>query len=341
MIQYFSPTEFSVSTHKAISDLESGNYDDSEETWSRVLKLNGMSRIAHVGYGKSLFRQQRYEEALNHFEIAGDRENYSQCIWEIRNNWINKNIIWIIVLMAVLLVLFVIRGFTKNKKVKYSGYSISDRPKEPIANLLVDLKFGKTMLQHPIDSLYYFKKGKRGSFLASGILFVLGFLAYILDFLLRGFIFQRTALNGLSPIMVTLLFFIPVFLFIIGNYMMATINEGEGSLKSIVVFTSYSLIPYILAMPLVVGLSYIFTLNEGFVIQIIWLLAVVWTAVLLFLGVMHIHNFSFKETVKNMLLTLVFMILAVVTAAILYMIWDKFVGFILEIFAEVRYRVEN
>lgn len=97
LIQVFTPTDFAVATHRAIYDLESGNYEASEHSWLEVLKLNGMSKIAHIGYGKAMFHQQKFDEALEQFEMANYKEYYSESFWEIRAQWLNHNILWILV----------------------------------------------------------------------------------------------------------------------------------------------------------------------------------------------------------------------------------------------------
>ena len=52
------------------------------------------------------------------------------------------------------------------------------------------------------------------------------------------------------------------------------------------------------------------------------------------------HNYTFKQTVKNVLLTLFFAIVALILVAILYLVWDKVIEFIGEVISEVEYRVQ-
>lgn len=123
--------------------------------------------------------------------------------------------------------------------------------------------------------------------------------------------------------------------------MVATINDGEGSFKNIYVAVAYSLLPYIIITPLNIGLSYVLTLNEAFIINVLSIAAVVWSAVLVFIGIMHIHNYSFKQTVKNVVLTVLFMILALVVIAIIYLVWNKVFDFISSLISEVSYRAKK
>lgn len=342
IIQVFTPTDFAVLTHRAIYDLENGNYAESETNWQDILKLNGMSKIAHIGYGKSLLRQEDYSGALEHFRIANDVQKYSDCFWEIRNVIINKYIVWTVALCFLLLIAYMVKSsLYPHKKAVYNSYSIEELPQSGRKRIVGDLKYTLTMLRHPIDAIYYLKVQKRGSVISAAILVLLGYAVYMADILGKGFIFHQNSLSGLSPVLISLLYFIVVILFVAGNYMMAAINDGEGTVKNIFVFLGYSLVPYIIFGIAATGFSYVLTLNEAFVITLLRCIGIGWSGALLFLSIMHTHNYSIKESIKNVFLTLVFAIIALVLVAIMYLVWDKVLQFAGEVLSEVKYRVQN
>jgi hypothetical protein len=135
------------------------------------------------------------------------------------------------------------------------------------------------------------------------------------------------------------MFVVPLALFVVGNSMVASINDGEGSFKNIFVITAYSLSPYLLITPFVVIASYGVTFNESFILDLIWFVGVAWSAVILFIGIMRTHDYNVGETVKNILITLFFMLMAVVAAAIMYVMWNTLISFISSVFVEVDFRV--
>lgn len=343
LVQVFTQTEFAASTHRAVYELENGDYAQSEQNWNELLQLNGMSRIAHIGYGKSLMRQQKYDEALEHFRIAEDRDYYSECFWEIRNQVINSSIGWVVLgcfLLFLALLLMRLLG-KRRKKRMYSAYELSILPGKGATRFFADLRYSFTMLRHPLDAIYYLKSRQRGSLYSAFFLLAVAFLVYMADILGRGFIFNQNSLSALSPLLLTILFFVSFFLFAAANYMVSTINDGEGTLTNLLIVLSYSLVPYVILTPVSILLSYVLTQNEAFVVTLVWVLGIVWSAVLVFLAVMHIHNFSTKYTIKNILLTFFFVIVALVAVAILYLIWDKAIEFVNEVSAEVIYRAEG
>lgn len=339
LVQVFVPTDFAVATHKAIYDLENGNYEEAQKNWESVLQLNGMSRIAHVGYGKSLMRNQQYEEALKHFRIAEDKENYSNCFWEIRNQLLVDFMPYIVIALFLILVLTLLRQFVfkKRKKHAYSSYYLEDISAKGFSKFTKEFEYSFNIIKHPIDTCYYIKHSKRGTLLSAAVTMIIAFAVYMLDLLGRAFIFQRS-INDVTPLMLSLIFFVSLLLFVVGNYMISTINDGEGSLKNIFIVTNNALIPYIIIAPITVALSYVLSANEGFILDLIYAIGIAWSAALVFLGIMQIHNYNFKQTVKNILLTLFFMILALVVVAIMYLVWDKAVMFANEVITEAIYR---
>ena len=130
-------------------------------------------------------------------------------------------------------------------------------------------------------------------------------------------------------------------LFIIGNYMVASINEGEGSLRNIYTMLPYALSPYLVMTPFIVGSTYILTQNEGFLVSLAWTIAVVWSGALVFIGLTETHNYSFGDTVKNVLLTLFFIVIAIIAAAVMYLLWVQVITFVQDVAMEVAYRVQQ
>lgn len=121
--------------------------------------------------------------------------------------------------------------------------------------------------------------------------------------------------------------------------MVSAISEGEGSLRSVYIATAYSLVPYIVLGPVVILSTYVLTLNEAVIVRYLWAIAILWSAALLCISVREIHNYTVKETVKIILLTLFFMIMAVIVCVILFLIGQQVVGFFKDIIYEVTYHV--
>ena len=337
LIQVFYPTDFAAKTHRAVLSLKSGDYDESKAIWEELLKLNGMSRLAHNGYGRTLFRERDFEAAAGHFKLAQNRKNYSEAFWEIRNGWLTENLTYLFA--ALILMVFIFAVLAKLNRKKGIFKSIKERIGRLKGNRLFDgILFTKHVLRHPIDSFYYIKKGEKGSVRSANILYAAGLIVFLCDMLLRSFIWRGADAKNTSVSEVTALFVVPVLLWSAGSYMVSAVNNGEGSFRQVYIATAYSLSPYIILTPAVILLTYVLTLNEAFIVSFSSAAIIAYTGVTFFFGIREIHNYSAGETIKNILITLFFILIAIIAFAILYLLWGQIIEFVTTIFGEVGYR---
>lgn len=116
-ITLFTPTEFGSLVYKAIGEFQAGKYTEAGETWQEALKLNGNYDLAYIGIGRSLLRQERYHEAMEYFELKFDADNYSKAFKQYRKQWVEENILFIV--LGLVLVLCVPLAIGKVKKIKH------------------------------------------------------------------------------------------------------------------------------------------------------------------------------------------------------------------------------
>lgn len=116
-ITIFTPTEFGSEIFNAIEQFQDGYYTESGESWQRVLELNGNYDLAYIGIGRSLLRQEKYEEALDYFELKWDADNYSKAFKQYRKEWVEEHIV--IIFIVVFAVLCVPLMIGKIKKIKH------------------------------------------------------------------------------------------------------------------------------------------------------------------------------------------------------------------------------
>ena len=116
-ITVFTPTDYGNLIYKATEQFACGEYDESAETWAKVLEYNGNYDLAYIGLGKACLRQNKYKEAMDYFKTKRDRRDYSKAFKYYRKEWIEANIGWMVGLLLVIIVAaFVIKIV---KKVKW------------------------------------------------------------------------------------------------------------------------------------------------------------------------------------------------------------------------------
>jgi heme/copper-type cytochrome/quinol oxidase subunit 4 len=125
---------------------------------------------------------------------------------------------------------------------------------------------------------------------------------------------------------------------VIGSYLISSINDGEGTIKNVYVSVGYAFSAFILFLPVLTVVSHVLTTKEEFIYRFSLFLIIGYTLILIFLSVKETHCYTPKKTIAVLLLTIGFMIIAVLACIILYILWKDLLGFVSELFEEVKYR---
>ncbi|WP_158606927.1 NHL repeat-containing protein [Paenibacillus ginsengarvi] len=105
-IDRFRITAFGELVHKASVLYSDGRYEEAQQPWAEVAKLNSNYNLAYVAIGKSLYKQEKYKEALVYFKQARAYNEYSNAFLEQRKLFLREHFaeaVAIIIAAAVLL----------------------------------------------------------------------------------------------------------------------------------------------------------------------------------------------------------------------------------------------
>ena len=337
-IQVYEPTEFTNHLHEALYLFSRGRYTQSKEPLTEVLKMNNLFDYANMAMGRALYKEENYNDAIYYARLAKDYEGYSDAFWEIRNNWLKHNLAAVIIILFVLFVLKKVIGLLDKKK------HILDKPRAVLhkvgkVKIIKELRYMFYYMRHPIDGCYGIKREGRVSVLSANILLVIFMLFYIINKYFCGFLLKQVR-EGSYDIISDIGMIVVVLVLVVGcNYLMCTINEGEGKIKHIYCSFIYSLAPYLVFMPFIFLLGHVVTFNEAFFVEFANLFMLVWIAVLLFIAIKEINNYKVKETVKIIGLTIFTILIACLLAFIIYVLWSQVFDFLQSVFGEVVYRI--
>ncbi len=337
-IQVFEPTEFTGHLHEALYLFSKGRYTESKEPLNQVLRMNNLFDYANMAMGRALNQEEDYEEAIRFAKLAKDYDGYSDAFWEIRNDWLKRNLVAVILIIVGVWIVKKLLTFGDKK------WGILKKPKEGLKKfgerkLVRELRYMFYFMRHPIEGCYGIKRQNRVSLTSANIMLVLGILFYIINKYFCGFLF-KTVREGYYDIVSDVGLLLVALLLITGcNYLMCTINDGEGKLKHIYCSFIYSLTPYLVFMPAIFVISHVVTYNESFFVDFATLFMFVWIAILLFISIREINNYTIKETVKIIGLTVFTILIALLLAFIIYVLWSQVIDFIQSLFGEVVYKI--
>lgn len=195
------------------------------------------------------------------------------------------------------------------------------------------------VLRHPIDGFWEMKNNNRGRYREVFLLLLLAVAAVIFDRQVRDFIFNanyNTSLNILKEVCIVIL---PVLLFTIANWTVTTLSDGKGSLKDIFFTVCYSLTPMIIFRIAVPIISHLFSLNEAAYLNMLDIIGFAWTGIMIFIGIMQIHEYTFKKMVWTLILTGFSMAIIVFIVMLSFSLMQEIGSFVYSIYREISLRI--
>lgn len=335
VIQKFRPTDLAKTVHEGIKFLEDGKYVEGKKYWENVLSLNSSFKSAYIGVGEAFLKEEKYNQALQYFKIANLKVGYSNAFWELRQEWMNRHLgLVLIILFAISLGIYVFNRinrkthFWTRRREKWRNQLLQNNE---IESFFLFFK----IFRHPIDTFYAIKKERKGSWFVASFFYILAFVEFIYFQYGVGFLFNLKLYQTIGIVILSLVFVGGLLLFLTMNYLMASINEGEGRFGDLYVGMIYSAAPLIVMIVPIIFISNALTLNESFVYSFSLLVAISWTVIHLVIMIKELHNFSAGEVVKNIFLTLFGMIVFIAIAYIIFILFDQVIDFVVQIFQEV------
>lgn len=328
----YKRTEYGDILIEALKAENEQDFDLAINYWAEVLQRNSNFDAAYVGIGQAMYRNGEYEQSLEQFEAAYDTDNWSKSYKEIRKEWMSDFFILLIVIIVAAIAAFVL--FFKfvgkvNKKALHSG------KKKTYGQ---ELAYGFYLIFHPFDGFWDLKHEKRGSVRAALTYVAITVVAFFYQGIGSGYLsnpngdYSTLLSQALSVI-------VPLALFIIANWCLTTLFDGEGSLKDVFIASSYSLVP----LPLIIIPTTIFanfaTLDELDIVNVLYVVALIWVGMLLFFGTMVTHDYAMGKNVLTIAGTLVGMIFIMFIAILFSSLVGKMISLVTSIVSEIQYRL--
>jgi tetratricopeptide (TPR) repeat protein len=337
-LQIFIPTTFANLVHEAIDLYFDGKYAESLTPWQNVLKMNRLFDLANQGLGDAYFALQDYDQALTYYRLARDTRGYSNAYWEVRNQFLLANGNAIVVFLLAIGFLFAIRklipGFAW---VQSRITNIKENAKTP--RWITELQFPFKVFAKPVDGYDDIKRYGSFSNRSAWIYLFAFFAAYIIWIYEANFLF-----NGLIPSEINIVeqiisVFVPFGLWVISNYLVCSIRDGDGKLTEVFQASALTLLPMIITLPILTIISHALTLNESFIYELVYGIGLSLTIIYFFIMVKEIHFYDFKPTFSNILITIFTGIMLMAMTLIIVFLLGEVYQLVADIIQEVNSRV--
>ena len=332
-VMVFKRTEYGDTLIRALQHQNDRQYDLAIDDWKEILMRNSNYDAAYIGIGQSLSRSGKYEEALDYYKAAYDTENYSVAYKELRKEWMSRFFLLIpvvIVVVCVLLSKFLQHAGKVNKRVAVSKTKRTFKE---------ELYYVFHIMFHPVDGFWDLKHEKRGSVRAALVFMAITVVALFYRAVGTGYVMNPQGTGEANIIMQILVVFVPVLLFVVANWCLTTLFEGEGSFKDIFVAVGYSVLPITLTTVPATLFSNFVVAEELDILKLVIALGFIWAGFLLFFGTMVTHDYNMGKNLVTVLGTIVGMAFIMFLAILFASLVMDMVTFVNDIVAEINYRL--
>lgn len=331
-ITVFKRTSYGDALVEVLALTRDREYEAAAEKWHGIIQRNSNFDNAYIGIGKSFYRQGMYEEAMDQYKYAFDTDNYSEAWAQVRKGWVEK---YAYIVPIVVIVFFIILStiFKAAHKVNVAGQVMKEK-----RTLLEEWCYGYHVMFHPFDGFWDIKHEKRASAKGATLILALTVVTYVYSLIGKAYLIDpHPAETNVFVAGVSIL--LPIILWVVSNWCLTTLFEGEGSMKDIYIATCYSLFPLPCFFVLTTLLSNIVTLNEASLLTLAMGVALFWVGFLLFFGTMVIHDYTMFKNILTTIATIVGMAFIMFIGVLFSSLLGKIISFISSIITELSYRV--
>jgi len=317
-ITVLAPTEFTNDVHRAFVLFNDGQYTESKTYWTNIMQMNSMFSYAGIGLGEAHFRGGDFDLALQAFRRGYYWQGYSDTFWELRSDWMRDHLAAIIIWVFALLVAWSVIKQVDRRFVPVLKPLRAAKSKMGEIKLLSTCVFAFKNITNPAETAYSIKYEGKASYRASFILLFIFYVLYVLERYFSGFLFRTIAEGQYDLIGDAALILAVVSLPVICCYLVTTITDGEASFKQLFSGIMYAFAPLFILKPIVIIMTNVLTLNEAFFITFTNTIAYSWTAILIFLAIKNINDYTFPKAIRTVLLAI---FVTVVTALLIFIMY--------------------
>ena len=201
------------------------------------------------------------------------------------------------------------------------------------------LQFAFHVAVHPFDGFWDMKREKKGRLWVAFLFVFLVVVTQICNKQVTSFLFnpQKDANPDVVSEFIKIILLYVVFC--IANWSITTLMDGEGTMKDILMATGYACLPVICIQVPVAVLSNIASFSESVYLSAAIVVSWIWFGVLLFIGIMTIHQYSVGRMVFTTILTACAMAVILFGYMLFVNLFTQLVGFALSIYKEIVFRM--
>ncbi len=207
-----------------------------------------------------------------------------------------------------------------------------------MTSMVADGKYLFYVLFHPFDGFYDLKFARKRNYTIPAMIMLICGLIGILSYQYTGFILNRYPLFEMNSLTLFLTTLFPYLLFLISNWSISTLFDGNGTMGDILIVMSYSLVPKLIFDLAGMIMSNMIIREETVLLNAFEAIGTVWFYFLLFCGLCVIHEYKPLTNVITLIVSFCSAMVIVFLAMLYFTVLGKVIGFIYTVFIELTKR---
>ena len=194
------------------------------------------------------------------------------------------------------------------------------------------------VMRHPFEGYDDLRWKKGYNMKVAWVIVIAFFIISVASAQLTGFLFNNTyvkVFNIIPYFSSSVILFLP---WVVGNWSLCTLFDGEGTMKNIFCVSAYALLPYLFSEVIIIIASNFLLRTEGGFISFFRYLGIVWSVVLMISAMKTVHQYSIPKTLLAMFFTVVAMAIILFLAVLLLTLFQQVFVFVYSIYTELMYR---
>ena len=303
----------------------SGDYEKALPLWEQVLKNDRNCQVAYSGIARAYYAAGDYDNAMKYAEEGFDYHTYSLSYEFVRKNFIEEYI-------------YLLAGIILGVVIIFAAFVIYKRKKNIVIIKNHELKLMSRSMLHPSDVFNEIKQKNCGSVLIGLILIVVYYITATIKETESGFLFKSPSSTSFNSLLVLLQTVGVVLLWTICNWAVCTLQEGKGKMREIFIVISYSLIPLIISNIVYTIASNVILSSEAAFLSIFVTVMQLFTAFMLIVGTIIIHDYSFGRFVGTAIMSILGILIIVFLGIVIVILVQQIIVFIGTVYREFMYR---
>lgn len=323
-VTVFSITEYGALVRSAQIKTLDDDYEGAEEEWKQVVAQDANSQLAYSGLARAAYVNGDNKKAIEYAKLGNEREIYADAFANSRTDILAK-----LFVPGVLLIIVLVVGLILFSRYKKKNGIVLIKNKEIL--LL------KKSVFHPFDAFGTLKEKKMGSVIIATVLLALFYIISAISDVASGFAYNFFDASTYNSFFVLLRTIGLVALWVVSNWLVCVLLGGIGKLKEIYIVTCYSLVPLLFAQILRIIFSNILVPDEFVFVTIFYTICLIYTFIVLAIGIMKIHDYSFGKFLATTILSIISMLIIVFLIFIIFMLAQQVYGWVLTVINELTY----